>query len=119
MVKPTIDEMVKWLDKRIKPYLDQETLDLIPAKAAHEKTRDVLIAIRDQLLTHQSNTLPLDEVQEGWRLRFGTEKCGKDKDQWVFILSEITDDDRMPKEVSGQHKDMATALRAAIAKVKS
>lgn len=56
MTKPTIEEMVEWMDADIAGFNRIPTPYILPDYVK------MLTAIRDHLLAQQANTLPLDSV---------------------------------------------------------
>mgnify|MGYP003479814699 CR=1 FL=1 len=101
MTQPTIEQMLQFLTKQMSYCGTQE-----------ENTFDMLESIRAALTAQSANTLPLDEVPEGysWESISSISRSG----QVLFVLKS----ENKPMNVfSAYGTTLAEALRAAIAKV--
>jgi len=105
MTQLTVEQMIEWLEHGTcgNGVMAPVTLD-------YEKSTAIRIALHKS----KSNTLPLDEIPEGWVFH-SLNYYVYPKECWGCILAEHVFD--MVRQVDERGTTPAEALRAAIAKV--
>jgi hypothetical protein len=108
MNKLTIDDTVEWFDREIK-------LNINNGGCSHR--RGIYEQIRTHLLNRQANTLPLDELPDGWI--FYSLDAVYDGTFYADIMSSVVGGQGPPFESKTAYgATPSEALRNAIAKAK-
>lgn len=89
----TPEQMIEWLDTRLKPLEDIDTLAFIPARERHKQTRAILKSIRDYIQnTSQELTLAyMTGYEKGKDAAKNTSASGC-PEGWVLVPKEPTEE---------------------------